>query len=99
MQGNKAKPVNAKTMKTNELKNASKFLSRNPFLLDSFVNSHGQTVDLYEHPVHGDSSPVYAVINNVLYLTTFFETDDMFTGSDYEPILTDNGILLNFEIR
>ena len=85
-------------MNTNKLKSADKFMSCNPMRLDTFVNSHGQTVDLYEHPTRGDSSPVYAVINNVLYLTAFFETNDMFTGSDYEPILTENGIVLNFDL-
>ena len=82
-----------------ELKSADKFLSRNPTQLGTFVNSHGQTVDLYEHPVRGDSYPVYAVINNILFRTDFFETDDMYAGSDYEPILTENGFMLNFQIR
>ena len=79
------------------MKSAAKLLSKNPELLHTFINSRGQKVDIYEHPVFGDAAPTYAVIGDQMMCTDFWDTEDMYAGSDYEPILTEIGIRFAFE--
>jgi hypothetical protein len=74
-----------------------KFFSHNPTLLDEGTNSIGQKWEAYEHPLYGDTDGVYILIDSVLADSEFFETDDFFQGSDYEPVLIDGKIVCKFE--
>lgn len=74
----------------------TKFMAHNPMALDTVVNSKGQTCTYYEHPTMGDESTVYVMIDGILADTDFFDIDQL---SDYEPILTKDGVILcSFEI-
>lgn len=80
---------------------AERFLSKNPTELLTQRNSIGQTCVYYECPNYGDESPVYVAIGNVIALTDFYETDDFYVGSDYEPQLVKGGteVLCKFEVE
>jgi hypothetical protein len=64
------------------------FMNLNPTLLKTVINQAGQPVDFYEDAIGGDSLPVIAVIkkHKVIFNTGFFDTDDFYIGSDYNPI-------------
>ena len=74
------------------------FMSYNPTLLDEGTNSLGQTWKVYEHPLRGDGDYVFVMIDNVLANSEFFDTEDFYHGSDYEPTLVDNEIKCKFEV-
>jgi hypothetical protein len=84
-------------MITKNEKFKEKFFSLNPTLLDEGTNSIGQKWEAYEHPLRGDIEFVYVMINNVLADSEFFETDDFYHGSDYEPVLIGGEIFCKFE--
>ena len=73
----------------------AKFMSNNPTVLDTKVNSIGQTCVYYEHPTLGEDDCVYVMIDGILADTDFFDVDH---SSDYEPILKDGIISCAFEI-
>ena len=52
------------------------------------TNSKGQEIEFYECPKSGDTAPVIAVCHELKAAsdTFFFDTDDMFEGSDYIPV-------------
>lgn len=83
------------TTKTPEF--TAKFMAHNPTVLDTKLSSHKQVCTFYEHPTRGDEAPVYVMIGEVLADTEFFDLDDFYTGSDYEPVLIDGQIICNFE--
>lgn len=75
------------------------FMSLDPTLLDQGTNELGQEWKAYEHPLRGDTDYVYVMIDNVLANSEFFETDDFYHGSEYEPTLVGNEIKCKFEIE
>ena len=68
--------------------NFEKLMSHDPAMFKEFTNQIGQLVKIYENPIHGMNAPVIAVINGVAKSTDFFDTEDFFAGSDYNPVLT-----------
>lgn len=74
-------------MKTRD---ATKFLRLKPCELGRINNYIGQEVVLYECPINGDEASIRAVINNRLFNTDFFDTDDILAGEDYTPVLINN---------
>jgi len=69
-----------------------------PLLLDSIINQFGQKVDFYEDQESGDFAPVIAVINEIAVITDFFDTDDFYQDSEYNPVLIDGKIQCYFNI-
>lgn len=69
--------------------NYYKLFQHNPTQLgDNFVNSLNQIISFYEHPLHGDESPVIAVCHDLELAeeTGFYELDDMLADhKEYEP--------------
>jgi hypothetical protein len=63
-------------------------------------NSKGQFIKFYEHPVGGDCSPVIAVCHESKQAadTNFFDTGDMYEGSDYLPVFVDGELKCEFEL-
>lgn len=76
--------------------NYKKLMAAKPTKLDEVINQKGQNVTFYEHPVHGDQAEVIAVFHKVkaAFNTEFWDTDDFFKDSDYNPILQDDGTCL-----
>jgi len=82
-----------------------KFMEKCPTILGSMVNSHGQVIIFFEHPVLGDSTTVYGMIDGVLFDTGFYEVSDMEVvtldgidyPSDYTPILKEGKVLPQFK--
>ena len=84
--------------------NYEKLMAHNPekFTDCDIVNQLGQTVGFYEHPTMGDEYPVIAIFEGlgVAVLTDFYECDDFYTDSDYNPILLPNGdVVCAFEFE
>lgn len=75
-----------------------KFMAMDPTLIDQGTNSLGQIWQAYEHPTKGDETFVYVMIGDVLASSEFFDTEDFYHGSDYEPTLVDNEIKCKFEV-
>lgn len=76
----------------------AKFMATKPTLLHSVVNQKDQKVDFYE-PEKGDSSLIIGVIGSTAFETDFFDTDDFYEGSEYNPILLpDNLVVCAFDL-
>ncbi len=80
------------------MKNPKKYYEflkkHNPYVYNSFVNSHKQVVMLVEHPVKGDEVNVIAMFpeKGLAFDTDFFDTEDMLAAhKEYEPKLDDDG--------
>lgn len=73
----------------------AKFMANNPTVLDTKVNSIGQTCTFLEHPTMGEDACVYVLVDGILADTEFYDVDQ---PSDYEPILKDGVIACAFEI-
>ena len=77
----------------------SRLMKKNPTKYGEIINQLKQKVTLYEHPTMGDLSPVIAVIKESAVSTDFFDTEDFYENSDYNPILLEDGnIVCAFEL-
>jgi hypothetical protein len=63
-------------------------------------NSKGQFIKFYECPFHGDCAPVIAVCHESKQAadTSFFDTEDMYEGSDYIPVFVDGELKCEFDL-
>lgn len=83
--------------------NFDKLMNLNPTKYFSGVNSLGQKVELVEHPIKGDESPVIVVFPEVkkAFHSEFWDTYDMEEGienkSDYEPLYHNDMLLMGYE--
>lgn len=84
-------------MKALTRKETLTLLTHNPRLLSDFHNQQGQHVKLFEHPTRGENAPVHAIINGIAFNTSFHDTDDLFEGSEYNPILLNKARTVNHE--
>tara|TARA_R110002051_G_scaffold134998_1_gene207956 strand:+ start:1135 stop:1395 length:261 start_codon:yes stop_codon:yes gene_type:complete len=77
----------------------TKLMALKPFKLDTFTNQCGQIVDIYEHPTQGDMHTVLGVIESekIAFDTDFFDTNDFYENSDYNPIFKDGKVKPAFE--
>jgi hypothetical protein len=91
--------------------NYVKLKGRKLTILDEMTNFLGQRILLVENPVHGDEAPVIAICHEYMmkvgpleYVygaaanTSFFDTDDMYEGSDYEPLFFDGKLICRYEL-
>jgi hypothetical protein len=65
-----------------------KLMAQNPTEYDRMINSIGQEIVFYEHPLKGDEFPVIIVCHELQFAdyTDFMETDDMMAShKNYEP--------------
>lgn len=53
--------------------NKDKFLATNPTKIGTVFSDKGQRVDFFEHPFHGDESPLVAIIGDQCGLTGFWD--------------------------
>lgn len=77
--------------------NYEKLMSKNPTSFGTHVNSLGQTIEFYEHPIHGDGAEVICVSHELKLAanSTFFETDDMIAEHrEYEPSFQDGKLFI-----
>lgn len=75
------------TTKTNNM-NYRKFVAHEPTLLGKIINSVGQLIEFYEHPIYGDDAEVICVCHELelAEYSGFFEIDDMIAKhGEYEP--------------
>lgn len=72
----------------------------NPTVFDTIVNQEGQTIELVEHPSLGDTYPIIAVCHEleVAACTDFWDTDDFYTDSDYNPVYMYGQFQCSFEV-
>jgi len=73
--------------------NYDKLMAHKPTKIHEGYNQRKQAITYYEHPIGGDMDCIIAVFNKqrVAVLTDFFDTEDFYTDSDYNPILLDDG--------
>jgi hypothetical protein len=79
--------------------NYTRLMALNPTKYGDVVNQLGQTVEFYEHPTRGDEHPVIAVIHelSVAYVTDFYDTEDFYEGSEYNPVYAHGEMLCAWE--
>jgi hypothetical protein len=68
--------------------NYKKLMEHNPTEYDRMINSKGQEIVFYEHPLRGDEFPVIIVCHELELAdyTDFMETTDMMAEhKEYEP--------------
>lgn len=71
-------------------------MSKDPFKFGSMLNSKGQTIEFYEHPILGDEAEVICVCHELKTASnsTFYDTADMEAEhGEYEPWFDENGKL------
>ena len=83
---------------TKPLSKKDLFLQLNPIEVHTIINQINQLVVFYMNPKNEDL-PIIAVIGEYVKSTGFFDTDDFFDNSDYNPILIDGVIKLHYEIK
>jgi hypothetical protein len=66
----------------------NKFMAGKPDYLTSITNQKEQSVKLYDSGT--DSGIVVGVINEIAFVTDFFDTADFGKDSDYNPIMLDD---------
>ena len=78
--------------------NYTKLMADNPLEYSSIVNQANQTITFMEHPNLGEDYPVIAVCHElkVAYCTDFWDTGDFTSGSDYLPIMREDGSMVCF---
>ena len=78
--------------------NYTKLMNANPEVYSEVVNQANQTITFMEHPYKGDEYPVIAVCHalKVAFCTDFWDTEDFTSGSDYNPIVREDGTMVNF---
>ena len=78
--------------------NYTKLMAANPVTYSEIMNQASQRITFMEHPYKGDEYPVIAVCHEreVAYCTDFWDTEDFAAGSDYLPIVREDGIMVNY---
>tara|TARA_R110000772_G_scaffold49230_1_gene113355 strand:+ start:36 stop:521 length:486 start_codon:yes stop_codon:yes gene_type:complete len=74
-----------------------KFMQLKPIKIDSIINQLNQLVTFYLNPKN-DNFPIVAIIDEYVFNTDFFDTDDFFDNSDYNPVLINKTIKLHYEL-
>lgn len=83
--------------------NYKELMAQDPTKLNEvpFINSFKQEIDFYENPLCGDESPVIAVYHEheLAYDTEFYDLDNFYEDSDYNPVLVYAGIFCEYEFK
>lgn len=82
---------------TKAMINYEKLMFHNPTEYDRMINSLGQEIVFYEHPLRGDEVEVICVCHDLQLAaySTFFETTDMMEDhKEYEPTFVDGKLLI-----
>jgi hypothetical protein len=77
--------------------NYKKLMDLNPTEYDRMINSIGQEIVFYEHPLRGDEFPVIIVCHELQLadFTDFMETTDMMEDHrEYEPSFVNNQLYI-----
>jgi hypothetical protein len=77
--------------------NYEKLMKHNPTSLGIIVNSIGQEIEFFEHPLKGDEFPVIIVCHELKLAdyTDFMETDDMIAShKEYEPSFVEKKLFI-----
>lgn len=71
--------------------NYKKLMAHKPTSFGTMTNRKGQVIEFFENPICGDDAPVICASHELELAahSTFFETDDMEHGEDYEPSFQD----------
>jgi len=83
-----------------KLLNYQKLMKHDPTYLGEIINQLGQIIKFYEHPIKGDESCIIAVLHleETACYTEFFDLENFYTNSDYNPIFKDGKWLSAFEL-
>ena len=78
----------------------NKLVNLKPTIYDTIINQLGQEIVLVEHPTKGDEAEVIAIFHKekVAAYTGFFDTEDFFTDSDYNPCVENGKFVCHFEL-
>lgn len=77
--------------------NYAKLMNHNPTSFGTHINTIGQTIEFYEHPLRGDEEQVICVCHDLQLAeySTFYETDDMIQDhKEYEPSFVDGKLYI-----
>jgi len=77
--------------------NYKKLMEHNPSIYETITNSKGQTINLAEHPIHGDMSDVIVICHELQLAehSGFFDTEDMTSDhGEYEPSFIDGSLYI-----
>jgi hypothetical protein len=77
--------------------NYSKLMEHNPTEYQRIINSLGQEIVFYEHPLRGDEFPVIIVCHELKLAdyTDFMECDDMVADhKEYEPTFVNGKLFI-----
>lgn len=79
--------------------NYHRLTALNPTVYTTFTNKLGQEIQLVEHPLKGDESPVIIIYHaeKLAVESEFFDTDDMTAGQDYEPVYMYGEMQMTFD--
>ena len=82
------------------MQNYKKLIENNPTIYKTIINQLGQSIYLVEHPFKGDEVPVIAVYHKekIAAYTDFFDTEDFYIDSEYNPIYIEGKIICFYEI-
>lgn len=80
--------------------NYQRLMALKPTVYTTFINSVGQSIELVEHPSKGEEYPVIIVYHaeKLAVCSHFWDTKDMTSNSDYEPIYKHGQINMAFEL-
>jgi len=80
--------------------NYSRLIALNPTVYATLTNREGQQMDLVEHPLRGEDHPVIILYHaeKLAFCSDFYDTDDLLTNEDYQPIYIHGDMLLSYEI-
>lgn len=77
--------------------NYEKLMSRKPTSYGTMINTQGQTIEFFEHPLFGDEFPVIIVCHELGLAdhTDFMDIDDMIEDhKEYEPSFIDGKLYI-----
>lgn len=77
--------------------NYTRLMALSPTKYTEMINSDGQLIEFYEHPIHGDSAEVICVCHDLQLASYsgFFDCDDMINlDKEYEPLFIDGQLYI-----
>ena len=77
-----------------------RLMEHKPTVLKTITNQLGQEIELVEHPNMGELTSVIAVSHTKKEAgyTEFFDTDDFYPDSEYNPVFLNGELVCFFEV-